>query len=131
LGLTHRVRGLLSNRFVRFLLVGGINTVFGYGVFALALYLGFHYALAAALSTVLGILFNFKTTGTLVFDRRDNGLLVKFLGVYGFTYVLGVLCLKVARHLDLNLFVVGAVLLLPMAGISFMLNWLFVFGARE
>jgi putative flippase GtrA len=125
------VRQILEHRFVRFLLVGVLNTVFGYGIFAVALLLGLHYALASALATVSGILFNFKTMGTLVFGRPDHRLLGRFLGVYGFIYVLGVLCLKLAHQLDLNLFLVGAFLILPLAVVSFMLNWLFVFGVRE
>lgn len=117
----------VENRFIRFLLVGGLNTAFGYGVFALAFFLGAHYAVAGAISTVCGILFNFKTTGTLVFGSSDNTLLLRFFGVYGITYVLGTLCLKGARGLDLNLYLVAAVLLLPMAAVSFVLNRLLVF----
>lgn len=120
---------LLENRFLRFLLVGGLNTLFGYGVFALCLWLGLHYAVAAAISTILGILFNFRTTGALVFRNRDGSLLWRFLCVYAVTYVVGVLCLRAASRLHLDLFVVGAVLLLPMAILSFLLSRAFVFGA--
>ncbi|MGC7556563.1 GtrA family protein, partial [Pandoraea pneumonica] len=48
-------------RLVNYFLVGGLNTLFGYGVFAVCLWIGLHYSLAIAISTVLGTLFNFKS----------------------------------------------------------------------
>lgn len=118
-------------QFLLFLLVGGLNTIFGYSVFALCILLGFHYALAALLSTILGILFNFKTTGTIVFRSRDNALIVKFFAVYGVTYVVGVLVLKVFKALGVHVLVTAAVTLLPMAALSFLLMRRFVFGRIE
>jgi len=113
--------------FVRFLLVGGLNTAFGYGVFALFILLGLHYAIAALLGTVLGILFNFKTTGILVFRSHDNALIAKFFAVYGVTYVIGVLVLKVFKAFGVHVLVTAAVTLLPMAALSFLLMRWFVF----
>ncbi|MHC5824813.1 MAG: GtrA family protein, partial [Nostoc sp.] len=46
----------LSKRFIRFLIVGGINTLFGYSLFALLILLNFHYEIAALISTACGIL---------------------------------------------------------------------------
>lgn len=121
---------LPEGRFVRFLLVGGLNTAFGYGVYALSLYLGAHYAVAATLSTVLGVLFNFFTTGTLVFGQRDPARLHRFVAVYGVTWAVGVLALKAARALEIDLYLAGFVLLLPSAGLSFLLLRTFVFRER-
>ena len=122
--------GLLDWRFVRFLLVGLMNTAFGYGVFALFILLNLHYSIAALLSTVCGILFNFRTTGRLVFGSRDNSLLLRFFGVYGVTYVLGVLCLRVSTAYQWNVLMVAALLMPPMAVLSYTLNRVFVFDVR-
>ena len=65
---------ILERRFIRFLLVGGVKTLFGYGVFFSLIYIGLHYSLAALLGTILGILFNFQTVGRLVFDGYHHGL---------------------------------------------------------
>jgi putative flippase GtrA len=119
----------LDNRFIRFLLVGVLNTIFGYSVFAFFIFINVHYAVAALFSTICGILFNFKTTGRLVFGSRDNSLLVRFFGVYGVTYVLGVLCLRVSTAYQWNILIVAAVLMPPMAVVSYTLNRVFVFGA--
>ena len=121
------VRVSSESRFVRFLLVGALNTVFGYSVFAVLILLGIHYAVAALISTVAGVLFNFRTTGRLVFSSRDDRLLLGFAGVYAISYVVGVLLLKAAVALSINVLVASAVLALPMAVFSYSLNRLFVF----
>ena len=53
--------------FARFLVVGVVNTLFGYGVFCLALWATQQPTLAVVISTVLGVLFNFRSTGVVVF----------------------------------------------------------------
>src|SRR5512135_1115327 len=96
-----------SRQFLRFIIVGGLNTAFGYGVFALMLTLGLHYSLAALLATILGILFNFKTYGTLVFKNPDNRLILKFVGVYGISYVLTVVALGILKSFGLSAYMAG------------------------
>jgi putative flippase GtrA len=119
---------LLDNRFIRFLLVGVLNTIFGYSVFAFFIFINVHYTVAALVSTICGILFNFKTTGRIVFGNRDNSLLVRFLGVYTITYVIGVSLLRVSTAYQWNLLIAAAVLMPPMAVVSYTLNRLFVFA---
>jgi putative flippase GtrA len=121
----------LDHQFIKFLFVGGLNTLFGYGIFALFLALGLHYSLAALLGTLLGILFNFKTYGTLVFRNSDNRLLFKFLGVYGTTYLLTVASIAVLKIFHLSAFAAGAIVALPMALISFALNRRYVFKTNS
>lgn len=112
---------------MRFLLVGGLNTAFGYGVYALLILLGVPYPLAVFLSTSMGVLFNFKTYGTLVFGSRDNRLLWRFIAVYALIYVLNLIPLAWAKRNGVSLIVAGAIVALPMAAISFVLNRRFVF----
>lgn len=117
----------LDQPFIRFLLVGGINTLFGYGLFAFFIYLHLHYSVASLLSTVIGVLFNFKTTGKLVFKSSDNRLIVRFFAVYGMVYAVNVLFLKGFKWFGLNLYIAGAILILPLAILSYILNRRFVF----
>ncbi len=119
--------GLVKNRFVRFLIAGGINTIFGYCVFAALIFLRFHYAVAVLLSTVMGVLFNFKTTGKLVFGNSDNRLIFKFVSVYAVLYLINTGFLKVFNFYRVNMYLSGAVLLLPMALLSFFMLRSFVF----
>lgn len=117
-------------QFVRFLLVGLLNTAFGYGAFALLILAGLPYPLAAFLSTVAGILFNFKSYGTLVFRSHDNRLLLRFFAVYLVCYGINLIPLAWAERNGISLLVTGAVIALPMAALSFALNRRFVFPRR-
>ena len=122
---------LINNKFIRFLVVGGINTIFGYFIFALLLYVGLHYSIAAMGATVLGVLFNFKTTGRLVFNSHDNRLILKFISVYVVLYVINVFVLKIFKSYEMNLYLAGALMLLPMALLGFFLNKTLVFKVQE
>ncbi len=122
-----RVRSLLKIRFIRFLLVAALNTVFGYSLFAALIVLGIHYPLAAAIGTVIGILFNFQTTGRLVFERHDLSLILRFFAVYGISYVVGVSLLRWADHHGISILVAAAVLAVPMGFFSYTLQRLLVF----
>lgn len=116
-----------TGRFLRFLLVGVLNTAFGYGVFVACLWLGMHYALAGAFSTVLGVLFNFKSTGELVFRSQGNGKLAHFVAVYAIIYLVNVLALGVMLQSGIPEWLGGLILLLPSAILSYILNRQFVF----
>lgn len=118
----------IDYKFIKFLFVGGINTAVGYGLFAFFLFLKFHYSLAVLFSMILGICFNFKTTGSIVFKNNDNKLIFKFFGVYGITCVLNTICLKVFNSFHFNLYAAGFILVFPMAIISFLLMKKLVFS---
>lgn len=95
--------------FVKFILVGILNTAFGYGAFALLMYTGLHYSAAVVLSTIAGILFNFKTTGVLVFKNKDNSLIFKFIAVYTLVCITGIIILRLAQIAHINLYFAGLV----------------------
>lgn len=115
-------------QFIRFLFVGGINTLFGYGCFVFFIFTGAHYSVAVLLSTICGILFNFKTTGVIVFRNSDNNLIFRFVIVYGIIYFCNVAGLKWLIMNNINTYIAGASLLLPMAFLSFILQKKIVFG---
>jgi putative flippase GtrA len=114
-------------QFIRFLFVGGINTIFGYSCFAFFIFLNFHYALASVFATICGIFFNFITVGSIVFYNKDKKLIFKFFGVYGITCVCSIIILKIFNYFLINNYIGGAALILPMAILSFILNKKFVF----
>jgi putative flippase GtrA len=124
------VKNLWSIRFVRFLLVGGVNTLFGYIVFSVLILLQIHYAIASLFSTLLGILFNFFTTGRIVFQNRNPKLLFRFFAVYGIIYLIGLLFLKIFNTYHMNMLIAGAILVFPIAILSFFLNKTFVFREK-
>lgn len=122
---------LLSQRFIRFLLVGGLNTVFGYCLWALLLWLGLHYTMASAIGTIIAIIFNFKTTGGLVFNSHNNRLLLKFFGVYALVYIINIALLRVFELLNINVYLAGLIIILPVAFLSFVLMRSFVFKEQK
>ena len=115
-------------QFIKFLFVGGINTLFAYSVYALFLFIGLHYSISVLLSNILGVLFNFKTTGSIVFKNNENNRLLKFVLVYIFMYFLTVLELKIFSMFGLeNMYINYAILVLPNAFVTFSLMKRFVF----
>lgn len=69
-------------RFVRFLASGGLNFAFYYSLFTALHLLGVAPGPAVVSATVVAVLFNFTTTGRLVFGDRRWRLLPRFVGVY-------------------------------------------------
>jgi putative flippase GtrA len=120
----------LDPRFIKFLFVGGLNTLFGYGMFALFIYFDLHYSIASLLATMLGVLFNFKTTGKLVFRSSNNRLIFRFIGVYVIGYLVNILFLKIFQLFEINVYLSGAILILPLAVLSYLLNSRYVFSTN-
>jgi putative flippase GtrA len=114
-------------QFALFVLVGVLNTLFGYGCYALLLRLGLHYGLAALLGTILGVLFNFRTTGRLVFQNHDNRLLGRFILVYVVGYGANVAGLWALQKLNFDPYEGGALMLAPSALLTFLLQKRYVF----
>lgn len=125
------IKKFLEVKIIRFFIVGGLNALFGYGIFSCFIYIGFHYSLAGFCGTILGILFNFKTTGVIVFRSDDNSLIFRFFCVYGISYILSTFVLFLFHYFGLtNDFIGGAIILLPMAVITFLMMKNFVFKTK-
>ncbi|MGF6214008.1 GtrA family protein [Comamonas sp. 4034] len=122
------IRRLLQVKLFRFLLVGAMNAAFGYGCFAGFLYLGLHYSAALLLATVLGVAFNFKSTGALVFGSKNNKLIFRFVAGYGVVYGTNVVGIAALKLLGVDPYLAGMALIVPMALLSFVINNRFVFN---
>jgi putative flippase GtrA len=113
---------------IKFLVTGGLNTLFGYCMFTLFTYLTNHPSLSLVLATIFGVLFNFKTYSRFVFQSKDNSRLFRFLGAYIFLTTLQIVLLKGLNYLGIkDPYLAGAILVLPMALLSFILLRKFVF----
>jgi putative flippase GtrA len=118
---------VLKKQIVNFILVGVINTVVGYGLYALLLFVGFHYILAVFFATVLGVLFNFKTIGKYVFNSIDNKLIIKFFGVYSLVFIVNIVLIKIFKDFGFDEYLAGLIATFPSAIISFVFNKYYVF----
>ena len=127
--------GVLSRferKFVKFLFVGFMNTVFSYIIYAICVTILSRPTLSLAVSYVIGILFNFQTTGRIVFKNSDNKLIVKFFLCYITTFFINrylLDALVVDFHVDKYLS--QAILVFPIAMLSFLLLKNFVFKENK
>jgi putative flippase GtrA len=96
-------------QFARYILVGGFNTVFGYGIFALLNWFftgwgSFSYMYAAALGSLISITVAFLGYKWFVFRTRGNYLRewIRCFGVYGSSALFGLaglpILVPVLRH---------------------------------
>jgi putative flippase GtrA len=122
---------LVKQPFVRFVLVGVLNTAFAYGMYAALLWLGLPYALANLGSLVLGIAFSFVTQGRLVFGNRDNRLLPRFAACWVILYFVNVGLIALLIRFGMDAYSAGALALLPMAISSFFVQRYVVFGGAR
>jgi len=106
----------------KYLLVGGLNTTFGYCVFVTFLFFGLHFSLAVLISTILGVLFNFQSYGRLVFQNHSVNLLGRFIFVYTIIYFTNILLILLFERLVFNLYYSGALAIPFIAYLGFNLN---------
>ena len=118
---------MIKRQIINFIFIGILNTVVGYSLYALFIFLNFYYVVAAFLATVLGILFNFQTFGRFVFTASNNASLIRFFSVYGVVFIVNVLLIKISVGFGYNEYISGLFALFPCAIISFLLNKFYVF----
>jgi putative flippase GtrA len=116
-----------ARRFLTFLVVGGINTLVGYSIYAALILLGVPTAAAAIIGTILSVLFNFVSTGGVVFKNQAARLLPRFVAVYIVQMGLNVAALHVLVRAGLHPLVAGAVVLPPLAVYTYFALRRFVF----
>lgn len=118
---------MLKNQIYRFILIGILNTSFGYCLYALFIFFGLDYFSALAFATIIGIIFNFQTIGRLVFKQYKHSLILKFLIAYGLVFLVNLVLIKLLISLGFNEYLSGAIAIFPAAALSFILNKFFVF----
>ncbi len=120
-------------QFLMFLAVGGLNTLVGYAIFAALVLTGASPTMAAIGATVLGVLFNFGSTGRVVFGSRDIWLLPRFVAVYALHALANIGLLRLAGSARITALAAEIVILPVLAVASFLLMRRFVFvpGGRN
>ena len=118
---------LMSHRFVKFLCVGGFNTLFGFGVYTLFALTELSTVIVLIVSNIASITFNFFTTGGLVF--RDLGLarVPRFLMSYAVIFVINLKLIEWLAPLYGGRIWAMAIIVLPMAILSYLIQAWFVF----
>lgn len=122
---------------IRYLIIGGWNTVFGYGVFA-ALYFWLadtmHYLMILSISYILSITNAYVGYKLFVFKTRGNILreYLRFYAVYGISFLFNLASLPLfIEILKLNMYVAQAIVTMVTILGSYMLHKNFSFKENQ
>jgi len=115
---------------LRFLVVGALNTVIGLILYSGFILAGLRPEIALMVSTVLGVLNNFFTTGGLVFGNRDPRRLLRFVAAYALMYAVNTALLDVLIHLTgIGPIAAQAICIGPVLCLNFLVQRRLVFAA--
>ena len=120
---------LITHKLIKFVLVGGLNTLVGYIVFSLVIYLtDGNIGLSLAANIGVGILFNFLSYGYIVFKSWGAKQFAKFILVYVFLYVINYAVIYFMTMQGINIYVAQFLNLFYLAPISYFLlsKWVFI-----
>lgn len=113
-------------RIIRFAMVGCVNSVAAYAMFAVLLRLGLHYSLATFAGSLVGMAIGFKLHGAFVFDHPGRGRFIYFTLI--FSLVMGLsLGIQAVARVAVDGYTAGAIAASITIPISFILNRTFVF----
>lgn len=116
------LRRFANPKIIKFLSAGLINTVFGYSVYALLLFINTPYLIALFVATVAGIVFNYFSFGRMVFNGVGGWFVFgKFVVGYALIYGANAVLLgALTRDFHINPYL-GQVICIP---VSVLLSWL-------
>jgi len=87
--------GLFDPRIIKFLSVGVLNTVFGYALYVILIFVNVPYLTALFVATVAGVIFNYFSLGRMVFDGLGGWFVFgKFVLAYGIVYAVNAALLR-------------------------------------
>lgn len=118
---------LRDHQFLRFLVAGGINTLFGFIVYSAAIIFGASVWLAVLVGLVCGTIFNFFTTGGYVFRDMKPARIPRFLACYALIYVLNLKLIEWASLWVGNPIAAQAIVTGPIAILAYVVMGRFVF----
>ncbi len=113
----------------RFYQAGVINTLFGYGAYALLVRLGLNIYLAQIASHLAGMAFNFLTYSRYVFKGHDASL-IRYFASYAGQYAISVTALAGASAVGLNPYVAGLVAIGATSVVNYFVLKVFVYRVR-
>ena len=120
----------MSPRFVRFLVVGGLNTLFGLAVYSLVALSDLSTWMVLGVSNVVAITFNFFTTGSLVFRDLSVARVPRFLICYGVIFMINLKLIQWLSPVCGGRIWAMTIIVLPMAILTYFMQSWFVFERR-
>ncbi len=121
-------RHLPSRQFIRYLLVGCLNTLFGFLAYSGFVLLDLPTWIALLAGNVVGIVFNFFTIGGMVFFDLSPARFPLFVLSYAVIYFINLELIGLVSTLVHGRIAAQAILVLPLAMLSYLIMRRFVFG---
>lgn len=119
---------ILQVQFLRFLIVGAINTFFGFSVFSALALTELPTWMVLLVSNFIGTLFNFVTTGAIVFKDLDSKKLPRFIIFYIGTYLLYLFSIDLLEPIIGGRILAMAVIVIPMTLLNYLLLKFLIFS---
>lgn len=128
------MKKLFKYRSFRFIIAGGINTLFSYFSFAILLLLVKNKEIVLTLNLFIAVTFNYMTSSRFVFQNSEKGFIkiFQFYGVYFITYLVNMAHLYITVDLllwDIYIAQLSTLSYLPILG--FILQRKLVFSNNE
>jgi putative flippase GtrA len=117
----------MPRQFVRFLIVGAGNALFGYAVFSTTVLAGLNPTPALIITYIIGVIFNFFTTGRFVFGGARASAFLRFVVAYVVIYLFNVVLFKLIAITGTGALVDQAICIPLVAAFSFVLFKFHVF----
>lgn len=115
---------------MRFLAAGGVNTLFGFAVYSVFIIAGMEVWFALLAGMLLGTVFNFFTTGGYAFRELSLPRFPRFAICYLLIYGVNFMLIELISGWLSDKILSQAILVFPMALLSYFLMVRFVFPAR-
>ncbi|AMK18876.1 GtrA family protein [Sphingobium sp. MI1205] len=113
-------------RLWRFYKIGFINTLFGYGIYALLLSVGLNMYAAQIIGHVIGVIFNYFSYSLHVF-RAAPASKLRFLFSYALNYMVGLASLALAATILSSPYLAGLLAMVITSVINFIILQRYVF----
>lgn len=118
----------MTKRLLRFGMIGVWNTIFPYALYALAVYIGAAYYIALLFASIAGVVNNYLTFRAFVFGDRQNASVLRYLLGFAAVYIVSVATTGLFINVGgFNPYLANAMAIPIIAGVSFIVNNLYVF----
>lgn len=115
---------LLTRRLIRFGIIGLLNVALTFSIFSLLVLFWLGPKSSIIVSGIVGILFSSLLNKSVTFGGRGKAYALAFIGVYVVTVGLNLVLIDYGIEvLEFNPILVQAVLVLPLAALTFSLLW--------
>lgn len=115
---------------MRFLIAGGLNTLFGFAVYSICIMAGLVVWLALLAGMLSGTVFNFFTTGGYVFRQLSLTLFPRFVTCYLLIYGINLMLIEFISLWFNSKILSQAIITFPLALLSYFLMARFVFYSK-